>query len=251
MTGLHEPFISRSFLRTAWAREYEAFRQSPAEDELLKRLENWAGRTDLKETSAEQAFVQQFFHETWGYYGTGQTDAEGFTSYPRYSVPGAGQRGGVGEADLALGWFERPGVAAVPQVLCEFKDIRSSLDAPQNRKGNRRSPVKQCLDYLFNARRGLFGNEAIIPSWGIATDMNEFRLYWFDRAPQQYLRFVITPVCQQGQGENEASLQYGGMEVSQARKLKVLEEENRKLKKLLAEQMLDNSTLKEMLGKNF
>ena len=44
---------------------------------------------------------------------------------------------------------------------------------------------------------------------------------------------------------------YGGMEVSQTRKLKVLEEENRKLKKLLAEQMLDNSTLKEMLGKNF
>ena len=44
---------------------------------------------------------------------------------------------------------------------------------------------------------------------------------------------------------------YGGMEVSEARKLKVLEEENRKLKKLLAEQMLDNSMLKEMLGKNF
>ncbi len=44
---------------------------------------------------------------------------------------------------------------------------------------------------------------------------------------------------------------YGGMEVSEARKLKVLEEENRKLKKLLAEQMLNNSTLKEMLGKNF
>ena len=44
---------------------------------------------------------------------------------------------------------------------------------------------------------------------------------------------------------------YGGMEVSEARKLNVLEEENRKLKKLLAEQMLDNSTLKEMLGKNF
>ena len=39
------------------------------------------------------------------------------------------------------------------------------------------------------------------------------------------------------------------MDVSEARKLKVLEEENRKLKKLLAEQMLDNSTLKEMLGK--
>jgi len=44
---------------------------------------------------------------------------------------------------------------------------------------------------------------------------------------------------------------YGGMEVSDARKLKSLEDENRKLKKLLAEQMLDNSTLKEMLTKNF
>ena len=44
---------------------------------------------------------------------------------------------------------------------------------------------------------------------------------------------------------------YGGMEVSDAKRLKVLEDENRKLKKLLAEQLLDNSTLKEMLGKNF
>ena len=40
-------------------------------------------------------------------------------------------------------------------------------------------------------------------------------------------------------------------EVSDARKLKALEDENRKLKKLLAETMLDASTLKEMLGKNF
>jgi putative transposase len=44
---------------------------------------------------------------------------------------------------------------------------------------------------------------------------------------------------------------YGGMEVSDARKLKALEEENRRLKKLLAESMLDVSTLREMLGKNF
>tara|TARA_R110000787_G_scaffold263946_1_gene369875 strand:- start:29216 stop:29341 length:126 start_codon:yes stop_codon:yes gene_type:complete len=41
------------------------------------------------------------------------------------------------------------------------------------------------------------------------------------------------------------------MEMSEARRLKSLEDENRKLKKLLAEQVLDNSTLKEMLGKNF
>jgi putative transposase len=44
---------------------------------------------------------------------------------------------------------------------------------------------------------------------------------------------------------------YGGMEVSDAKRLKVLEEENRKLKKLLAESILDVATLKEALGKNF
>ena len=44
---------------------------------------------------------------------------------------------------------------------------------------------------------------------------------------------------------------YGGMDVSDARKLKVLEEENAKLKRLLAESVMDNATLKEMLSKNF
>ena len=44
---------------------------------------------------------------------------------------------------------------------------------------------------------------------------------------------------------------YGGMEVSDARKLKTLEDENRRLKKLLAESMLDVATLREMMGKNF
>ena len=44
---------------------------------------------------------------------------------------------------------------------------------------------------------------------------------------------------------------YGGMEVSEAKRLKALEDENRKLKKLLAESMLDIATLKELLGKNF
>ncbi len=44
---------------------------------------------------------------------------------------------------------------------------------------------------------------------------------------------------------------FGGMDVSDAKKLKVLEEENRKLKKLLAETALDAATLKEMLAKNF
>ena len=57
-------------------------------------------------------------------------------------------------------------------------------------------------------------------------------------------------------GISEATLynwrsKYGGMEVSDARRLKALEEENRKLKKLLAESALDVATLKEMLAKNF
>ncbi len=44
---------------------------------------------------------------------------------------------------------------------------------------------------------------------------------------------------------------YGGMDVSDAKKLKALEDENRKLKKLLAETVLDAATLKEMLTKTF
>jgi putative transposase len=44
---------------------------------------------------------------------------------------------------------------------------------------------------------------------------------------------------------------YGGMDVSQARKLKVLEEENGRLKRLLADAMLDNAVLKEAAAKNW
>ncbi len=44
---------------------------------------------------------------------------------------------------------------------------------------------------------------------------------------------------------------YGGMEVSEAKRLKQLEDENAKLKRLLAEQMMDVATPREMLGKNF
>jgi putative transposase len=43
---------------------------------------------------------------------------------------------------------------------------------------------------------------------------------------------------------------YGGMDVSDARKLKTLETENARLKKLLADSMLDVSILKDLLGKN-
>ena len=44
---------------------------------------------------------------------------------------------------------------------------------------------------------------------------------------------------------------YGGMEVSEARRLKALEGENAKLKKLLAEQMLDGAAMRELLSKKW
>ena len=42
---------------------------------------------------------------------------------------------------------------------------------------------------------------------------------------------------------------FGGMDVSDAKRLKALEDENAKLKKLLAEQMLDAAALRELLSK--
>ena len=44
---------------------------------------------------------------------------------------------------------------------------------------------------------------------------------------------------------------YGGMDVSEARRLKALEGENMKLKRLLADAMLDNVALKDLLTKKF
>lgn len=42
---------------------------------------------------------------------------------------------------------------------------------------------------------------------------------------------------------------FGGLEIRDAQRLRLLEEENRKLKKLVADQALDNMVLKELLGK--
>ena len=44
---------------------------------------------------------------------------------------------------------------------------------------------------------------------------------------------------------------YGGLDVSEARRLKALEEENAKLKRMLADMMLDNVALKDLLGKKW
>ena len=57
-------------------------------------------------------------------------------------------------------------------------------------------------------------------------------------------------------GTSEATLynwkaKYGDMDVSDAKRLRALEDENRKLKKLLAESMLDQAALKELLTKKW
>jgi putative transposase len=57
-------------------------------------------------------------------------------------------------------------------------------------------------------------------------------------------------------GISEATLynwkaKYGDMDVSDAKRLRSLEDENRKLKKLLAESMLDQAALKELLTKKW
>ena len=57
-------------------------------------------------------------------------------------------------------------------------------------------------------------------------------------------------------GVSEATLynwkaKFGGLEVSEAKRLKALEEENAKLKRLLADAMLDQAALKDLLVKKF
>ena len=65
----------------------------------------------------------------------------------------------------------------------------------------------------------------------------------------------VAELCRK-HGVSTASLykwkaKYGGMDVSEAKKLRALEDENSKLKRLLADAMLDNSALKDLLGKKW
>lgn len=191
----HHPFVSRAFLRSVLARDYEAFRGSAEETALVERLRRWGARHDLGETAAEAAFLDEFFRQTWGYVQAGTAGAEAaFSLHPRFPVPGGAAGGGQGIADAALGCFRNGGGPYVPQALCEFKGIRNKgLDAPQSRKNDTRSPVQQGLGYLSAARRGLFGAEPVLPWWAIVSDMNEVRLYWADRGERQSIRFVIRP----------------------------------------------------------
>ena len=65
----------------------------------------------------------------------------------------------------------------------------------------------------------------------------------------------VAEICRR-HGVSEATIynwkaKYGGLEVSEARRLRELESENAKLKRLLADTMLDNVALKDLLAKKF
>ena len=72
---------------------------------------------------------------------------------------------------------------------------------------------------------------------------------------EQEAGLATKEVCRR-HGVSEATFykwkaKFGGMDVSDAKRLKALEEENAKLKRLLADAMLDNVALKDLLGKKW
>jgi putative transposase len=65
----------------------------------------------------------------------------------------------------------------------------------------------------------------------------------------------VAELCRK-HGVSDASIykwkaRFGGMEVSEAKRLRALEDENAKLKRMLADAMLDNIALKDLLGKKW
>jgi len=66
---------------------------------------------------------------------------------------------------------------------------------------------------------------------------------------------AVSELCRK-HGVSDASIykwkaKFGGMEVSEAKRLRALEEENGKLKRMVADAMLDNVALKDLLGKKW
>ncbi len=197
------PLFSAPFLASRWEKEFQEFKSSGKNAEIRAKLANWADRTVLGEKESEAAFMKLFFSGIWGYSFQAEEKGAAFQCYPQFPVSRAGQQGGTGFADAGLGFFgTQSPISEISQVMCEFKDIRSGLDLKQNRKGNDRSPVRQCLDYIREARANLTGNELVRPAWGVVTDMNEFRLYFIERGDSQYQRFILRPLA----GDEEESL---------------------------------------------
>ncbi len=73
---------------------------------------------------------------------------------------------------------------------------------------------------------------------------------------KQHESGVRVPALARQHGISEGSIyrwkaRFGGMEVSEAKRLRELETENSKLKRLLADAMLDNAALKDVLSKKW
>ena len=65
----------------------------------------------------------------------------------------------------------------------------------------------------------------------------------------------VSDLCRK-HGVSDASIykwkaRFGGMDVSEAKRLRALEDDNAKLKRMLADAMLDNVALKDLLGKKW
>jgi len=122
MTATYQTLLSNAFLRAELDNEYQSFRNTTAEAGLLARLRKWAAKEFQKETSAEIAFVNVFFEETWGYTQSGNVSKpDGYTCFPKFPVPGAGAGGSSGEADAALGVFGRDDVPPTPKCCANLK----------------------------------------------------------------------------------------------------------------------------------
>ncbi len=93
-----------------------------------------------------------------------------------------------------------------------------------------------------------------VPSSGLTTP---------DRIQKQIIGIVreheagvpVSDLCRK-HGVSDASIykwkaRFGGMDVSEAKRLRALEDENAKLKRMLADAMLDNVALKDLLGKKW
>ena len=66
---------------------------------------------------------------------------------------------------------------------------------------------------------------------------------------------AVSDLCRK-HGVSDASIykwkaKFGGMDISEAQRLRALEDENAKLKRMLADAMLDNVALKDLLGKKW
>jgi hypothetical protein len=88
-----------------------------------------------------------------------------------------------------------------------------------------------------------------VPRW-VERPLGRYYMY-FAHHGGQFIRLAYADSVRGPWKVHTWRKKYGGLEVSEARRLKTLEAENAKLKKLLAESMMDVSTLREMRGKNF